>query len=141
MAGRAAPVENGGRPITISTKEFSYQGIGAWQDVPDELDLRLSPDTGEAPWTRGHVIVSGGVSDTTTEPAHDYCYLEVRVIGVLGGVQTILAILALGNERPVGRVPVDDPYDKIVFQARQATNVDGVVPQSLTFRAGGRFYR
>jgi hypothetical protein len=143
LGGKAVVVENGGQPFTVSIKEqVGFSGLsGDWQTIADEIDLRTSQDSGQAPWSRGHVVVGGAVLDTTSEPAHTFVYLEVEVIGKLGAVSTVLATVALGGGKQNARVDVDKPYEKITFRARQVSDVPNVFPNSITFNASGRFWR
>lgn len=140
--GKALPVDNGGKPYTVSTgyvdcKSYSFD---AYTQAQEQLQLDRDPIDGQAPWSRGHVLVAGDVASFSNA---DGLYLEVNVIGVVGGVSDILARCSLSQSRPNAHVDVRRPYERIVFEARRQI-LPGDSPlqsQGCGFSAVGRFWR
>lgn len=148
VTDRQVWVDNGGKPWTLTTKPVnvatSTEQEPAWQIANEAIDLRLDPATGQAPWSRGQVEVVADVSAANLVPATvDFLVLEINVIGVVGGVRTVIARFALGGDKLVGRVPLRDPYQKIEFEYRQLnpTTEGPNMPSSVGFFAVARLYR
>lgn len=135
-------VEAGGKPFTVSTGLVGCGGMSAdrFTQVAEELLLTYEPSEGEAPWSRGQIVIAGDVAAFSNA---DALYLEVNVVGVLGGIGDIIARCALGQGHPNARVDVDKPFEKIVFEVRRGYLPTDSPLQSkgLGFTASGRFWR
>ncbi len=142
--GKAIAVENGGQPWTVTVKRQAITVSVEFARATDFLDLTVEPVSGQAPWSRGQVLVVADVAALSAgSVVPDWYYAEVEVLGEIGNMLTIIARLGFGPGKQAALVPIDRPFERILFQSKLAvSNGEGnVTPQSIGFSAVGRFYR
>jgi hypothetical protein len=133
------------KPITITETEGAAETrFSQVLDVSNYSDWTAAYDTDIGQFNEGQVEITASLVPNSSA---EYQAIEVRAVGYVGPIATILGTWMLGGAKTIARTPIEqgEAYDRMGIEARLVTNgaagQGGLAPTVATLSVGLKLWR